>query len=153
MGVAPRGTVAERRARVAGPFERTGVVLNRQLLKDTLRAELGAAFVAVESYTTDVAAITVPDGSYPWGTPNEEYPWTSSVAKILVRMQKPEGWLDWQFYEATGRVSAVLDPLVPAWVTIDWYRPGVQSEAVAGGPSAAGFYIDDENNLDNQVFE
>ncbi len=77
-----------------------------------------------------------------------------TVAHILVRIQKPAGATEAMFYEAAGKVAPALDPLVPAWVTFDWYRAPLSTPInVVGGPSAGGFYLDDEHNLDNNVFD
>lgn len=122
------------------------------ILTTALSAALGSAFVAVEHIDYSAASINVPDGTYPWGSVGAS-PWSSTVAHILVRMQKPAGWTEGQFYAAAAKVGVVLDPALPAWTTFDFYRPGPISSAVAGGPSAAGFYLDDAANLDNEIFD
>ncbi len=153
MAIYPSQSESEgdRRERVAERLARFGQATTEDRITDLLTDELGSAFVAVEHIDYDVARILVPDASYPWGIV-DGVPWSSTVAHILVRLQKPTGWSEADFYEAAGRVVTLLDPILPVWATVDWYRPGAVSANVAGGPSAAGFYLDEAANLDNQVF-
>ncbi len=142
-----------RRDRLAAIEALAGLNPTHQVLTTLLSAALGDVFVAVEYISVANAVINVPDGSYPFGTVNAIVPWSSTVAHILVRTQKPTGMTEGEFYETAGRVVAILDPVVPSWVYFDWYRPGPVSVAVSGGPSAGGFYLDDDANLSNEVFD
>lgn len=141
---------SERRARVAALNRFQHQARNGDLV-ELLENNLGDAFVAIEYIPYALAQITVPDGSYPWGTASVTKPWSSSVAHILVRLQKPAGWTEGQFYQAASRVFSLLDPIMPAWATFTWYRAGDVSSSTPGGPSAAGFYLDNPHNLDNQI--
>jgi uncharacterized protein YmfQ (DUF2313 family) len=114
---------------------------------------IGTAFVDVEYIPVGSARITVPDGTYPFGTTSTTQPWSSTVARILIRLQLPTGGTEGDFYDKAAEAMLLIDPFLPAWVEVDWYRPGPVSSAVAGGPSAAGFYLDDEHNLDNEIFD
>jgi hypothetical protein len=142
---------AERRARIRTTFERFGQASTHTTAHALLSEALGDAFVGIEYIDYDDALISVPDGSYPWGIVIDGRPWSSTVAHVLVRLQKPTGWTEGQFYDAASQVSLILDPLLPAWCTFAWYRAGASS-AVVGGVSAAGFYLDTPSNLDNQIF-
>lgn len=142
-----------RRARLAAIEAQAGINPTHAVLTTLLSAALGSVFVGIEYISVANAVINVPDGSYPFGTPNTASPWSSTVAHILVRVQKPTGMTEGQFYEAAGRVVSVLDPIVPAWAYFDWYRNGPVSVNVSGGPSGGGFYLDDDHNLDNEVFD
>lgn len=146
-------TESARRAEVKKRFESIGRLANHARLLDRLTTELGAVFVAVEYISIANAVILVPDSTYPFGAVGG-VPWYSTVAHILVRLTKPAGYTEGDFYEAAARVSTILDPIVPAWVSFDWYRaPEIGTPInVTGGPSAAGFYLD-ERNLDNSVFD
>jgi uncharacterized protein YmfQ (DUF2313 family) len=149
----PTDTGTERRERIAALFARFGQPVINGYLSTILAAELGDVFVAVESISYANARILVPDASYPWGVVvTGGSPWSSTVAHVMVRLQKPTGWTEREFYDAAGQVLPLLDPLLPVWATVDWYRPGAVSVAVSGGPSAGGFYLDEALNLDNQVF-
>jgi len=145
-------TNTTRRQRVATHLARFGQATVDGRIAAALTSEIGSAFVAVEYITVANASILVPSGAYPYGAVGS-VPWHSSVCHVLVKMQVPTGWTEGEFYEAAGRVVRVCDPLLPAWVTVDWYRPGPSSVNVTGGPSAGGFYLDDEHNLDNEVFD
>lgn len=154
LGILPAPTDSEavRRNRVATLFARTGQAAINGFLTTLLSNALGAAFVAIEHVDYSNAVILVPDGTYPWGSVGS-VPWSSTVAHILVRLQKPAGWAESDFYSAAANVATILESALPVWVTFDWYRPGPTSVAVTGGPSAGGFYLDDSHNLDNEVFD
>lgn len=70
--------------------------------------------------------------------------WTSNVAYIAIPCVKPVAMSEAEFYERMGVVFATLDPYVPAWLDFDWFRDGV---------NGAGFYLDEDPNLDNQRFD
>ena len=148
----PGDSDAVRRARLAGVEALAGLNPTHRQLTALLSAAMGSVFVAVEYISANLALINVPDASYPFGTPNAIVPWSSTVAHVLVRTQAPTGMTEGQFYATAGLVVSILDPIVPAWVTFDWYRPGPVFAAVLGGPSATCFYLDDPHNLDNEIF-
>lgn len=151
----PDATKHARRVEIGRRWARFGKTANHSRLHTVLADKLGAYFVAVEYIDLANAVVHVPDGSYPWGTVDEDAPWYSTVAHILVRLQKPDGATEAQFYEAAGKVATELDPIANAFVTFDWYRApsGGPPIDVPGGPSAGGFYLDQDANLDNQVFD
>lgn len=149
----PDVTELERREYLATLFSNFGQGATNGRITELLSDALGSAFVAVESISYANAKIYVPDGTYPWGSVSADTPWSSTVAHVLVRLQKPTGWSEFDFYEAAGKVPLLLEPILPAWATVDWYRAGPISSAVSGGPSAGGFYLDDAHNLDNECFD
>lgn len=144
-----------RRTRVQEVLERFGQPSVHAQIVEALAEKLGDAFVAVEYIGIDNAVIAVPDGTYPWGSVAAGTPWSSTVAHILVRLQKPAGRTENDFYQEASRVVDLLDPLIPSWATFDWYREPATGTPidVTDGPSAGGFYLDDEHNLDNNVFD
>ena len=148
----PESSETERRTYLEALFSNFGQAAISGRINTILEEQLGDVFVAVEYISYANANIYVPDGTYPWGSVLAGAPWSSTTAHILVRLQKPTGYSEADFYEAAGRVIQLLEPVLPAWATIDWYRPGEVSSVVSGGPSAAGFYLDEPANLDNQVF-
>jgi len=152
LNPSPDSTEVERRQYLATLFSNFGQASINGRLYTLLSDALGDAFVDIEHISYANAAIHVPDGTYPWGDVIDGTPWSSTVAHILVRLQKPNGWSEADFYEAAGRVIQLLEPVIPVWCTVDWYRPGDTSSVVSGGPSAGGFYLDTPANLDNQVF-
>lgn len=151
----PTANGNERRAVIRARFRRfLDVTALHSRLYTKLSEVLGPAFYAIEYISVANAVVHVPDATYPWGTVAAGFPWYSTVAHMLVRLQKPTGWTEGDFYEAAGKVAPTLDPIVPAWLTFDWYRASECGApiAVVGGPSAAGFYLDCPHNLGNQVF-
>jgi len=148
-------TSKDRRDAILERFERFSGIANHAKLLKNLEHALGDAFVGVEYISVSNAVVTVPDGTYPWGMANASRPWSSTVARILVQITKPQGWSEDQFYEGAAKVGPIIDALAPAWVLYDWYRApvGYPPIAVSGGPQAAGFYLDADHNLDNNVFD
>lgn len=150
----PTATDKQRRDALVLRWGRFGATANHPRLETELRSRLGAFFYALEYISPSVARVISPDASYPWGVQADGVPWYSTVGHILVRLQKPAGATEAQFYKAAGECAVALDPLVNSFVSFDWYRePESSAIAVVGGPSAAGFYLDDEHNLDNNVFD
>lgn len=151
----PGASGRERRNELALRWERFGGISNHARLTTALSEALGDYFVAVEYISLANAAVRVPDATYPWGSVVPGYTWGSTVAHVLVRLQKPTGATEAQFYEAAGKVVTTLDPILNAFLTVDWYRApdGYAAISVSGGPSAGGFYLDAEHNLDNNVFD
>lgn len=146
---------SERRAAVAAKFALVGRALIYPWIHTLLSDALGDYFVAIEFITLSIAKVTKPSGAYPWsGTISSSFPWSSTVAHILVRMTTPATGSEAEFYKMAGVCMDTLDQELPAWVTFDWYREPETGTPVdvAGGPSAAGFYLD-ERNLDNSVFD
>lgn len=152
---APDATMKSRRAEVLTRFQRFVGVANHAKLVTELEAALGNFFVSVEYISLANAVVTVPDGTYPWGVVVAGAPWSSTVAHVLVRLQKPAGYTEADFYAAAGKVLPIFDAIMPADKTVDWYRAptGGPPINVPGGPSAGGFYLDQDANLDNQVFD
>lgn len=154
--VPPQGAEeSERRAEVALRFARVGKAALYPRIYTLPSQELPGYFVAIEFIDLSIAHVTKPTGAYPWsGTISTAFPWTSTVAHVLVLLTTPTGGPEKEFYEMAGRCMDLLDAELPAWCTFDWYRaPEVGAPiAVSGGPSAAGWYLD-ERNLDNSVFD
>jgi hypothetical protein len=152
---APSATAADRRAEVRKRWRRflEASALHSRLLTK-LTSELGAVFSSIEYIDVSVATIYVPDATYPWGTVQPGVPWRSTVAHILVLLVKPDGYSEADFFAAAAKVHPAVDSLLPAWVALDWYRrPASAPINVSGGPSQAGFYLDDPNNLDTNLLD
>lgn len=146
-------TEAERRAEVAARMARAGKDVNHAHIYTELTRVLGDFFYAIEYIDIANAVVHVPDGTYPWGTVAAGAPWYSTVAHVLVRMQQPEGYTAAEYWERRGAAATILDAMLPVWVSYDLYREAVEGTSydVSGGPSAAGFFLD-EPNLDLLVF-
>lgn len=150
----PNDTEKDRRDALVARWQRFGVVANHAKYTTALEAALGDYFYAVEYISVANAVVTTPTSGYPWGTANTTAPWTSTVCHILVRMQLPTGATEGEFAEMAAKVPQVLDPIVPAICTFDWYREPETGApvSVSGGPSAAGWCLD-ERNLDSSCFD
>ncbi len=151
--VDPVFTEAERRAEVGARMARLGLDVNHAHVYSEMSRILGDHFVAVEYLDISLAVITVPDGTYPFGTASTTAPWSSTVATVLVQMAQPTGYTVADFWRKRGLAGAALDAILPIWVSYTIYHAPVVGTpvVVSGGPSAAGFYLD-EPNLDQLVF-
>ncbi len=151
----PSVTEYDRRKALASRFRRfkERAALHSQLTA-MLARELPDVFVKIEYVPPNLAVIHVPDGTYPWGTVASGYPWYSTVAHVLILLQKPDGWTEQEFYREAAKVAPLIDGVLPATQTFTWYRkPSIGAPiAVPNGPSQAGFYLDNPHNLDNSVF-
>lgn len=149
-----RDTEGTRRQRLANHESLIGQATITSLVAAQAEITVGSRFVAVEHVPIVGAVITVPDATYPFGTVIAGAPWSSTVCHTLILCQKLAGDTEGSFYEAMGLLVAALDPIMPAWMTFDWYRaPASTPIAVTDGPSMAGFYLDNEANLDNNIFD
>ena len=146
----PRDNDVDRRAKVKAKLETYGEPGTQQVIQDVLTTVLGDVFVSIVNSPSSIATgyvtggVTIPGGvTLPDGTPFGES-WYSTIAYLAIETQKPSGFTDSDFYDAVGQISQFLDGLVPGWVTYDWFLDG---------GSGAGFYLDDDFNLDNQRFD
>jgi len=87
-----------------------------------------------------------------WSLTNQLSPWTSTIARILVEVNplavpgytNPDGTLNGAFFQAVNAINPILDWLLPADHTFDWF--------VESSHGAIGFYLD-EPNLDLEAFD
>ena len=147
-----------RRARWAHRWELFGKEFDWGVLYDEADLALGDNFIQIDTISLANATITVPDGSYPFTGAvviGNTSPWSSSVMRFLLRVEALPGESDGQFYKKMGDIVVALNPILPAWMSFDWYRAPLDYAPVSavGGPSAGGFYLDDPRNLDNCVFD
>lgn len=160
--VVPRKTPdAARRRTLLERWQRFDEAATNARLVTLLTEELGSYFVALEYTGLSAATVRVPvydpsihgPGPWPFGVESGNL-WSSTVARLLILLTLPDGATEADFLAQAGRVFTLLDPLVPAWVSFDWYRaPEIGAPiAVANGPSSAGFYLD-ERNLNYSVFD
>lgn len=143
----------QRRARIVKAFARVTQIGIYQTVYDQLLATLGSnVFVQIVTTSSAQAVVYTPAG---WTVglhdPSGLVNFYSTIAHILVEVVQPAGMLDGDFYQLVGKVNPLLDNLLPAWVTFDWYR-----KVHAGG---TGFYLDGDPtttgtlvNLDNEAF-
>ncbi len=147
---------SQRRARIAEKWARFGKTINFFYVDNLLREKAPDVYVQIEHISYDNANIHVPEAGYPFGTvaTGSTAPWSSSICHVLVLTEKPAEYTELDFYKAVGAIPKALDPILPVWATVDWYRrPESTPITVIGGPSQGGFYLDDAHNLDNNVFD
>lgn len=143
-----------RRTQVARRLARWGIGCTKSELEARLTIELGANFGSVEHIGYTLAHVTVPDGSYPFGSVSASQPWSSTTSKILIRLVFTDAMTTAECYDAVGKMYAAIDSILPVYVTVDWYANNNNySYPVTDGPSAAGFILDTAHNLDAQIFD
>lgn len=150
----------DRRTEIDRRFAR-GKKPTRQLIYDLIVDLIGDAFVDLYYIPLEYAVIHTPDSTYgfgsvvenPYGVLGESAPWYSTIAHVLIHVEKPAAMTEGEFRALMGEMRRQLDPIFSSWSTFDWYRaPSVGTPIdVPGGPQNTGFYLD-EPNLDNLVF-
>lgn len=147
-------TDLQRRQRIQDIYSRRGQDVDIQFITDGLTNYLGPVFVQLEFISFANANIHVPDGTYPWGTVADGYPWYSTVQHILILTTKPTNWTEGQYREAIGRGAKFLDPVLPSDCTFTFYHApeGRTATNTSGGPSMGGIFLDTPNTLDYNVF-
>jgi hypothetical protein len=149
-------TDGQKRRIISALFGQTGEDSIRTYIVLALQDALGDVFEDVEYIPLASANITATPsgiGGFPFGTEVAGMPWSSTVCRVLVKLVKLTGMSEGEFLEEAGKVAPILDPVLPAWVTFDWYRePEVGTPiAIPDGPTGAGFYLN-EPNLDVLIF-
>lgn len=147
LGIVPPPTMSakRRRAIVELRFMTENATPDASSVQAALELALGATFVSVVHQTSADATGSVPGGAaVPGGVTLPDDDWRSTIAYILVKAERPPTMSTEEFYSLVAETTTALDDLVPAWVTFDWFTDG------SGG---AGFWLDDEHNLDNEIFD
>ena len=147
-------TLADRRARVEVKLSILSAGTTIQVVNDYLTLVLGDMFVKLEFSDPLTATTHVPGGgTVSGGGPtfldgdNADpaiSPYASSLGYVAILLQRPTNMTIELFYERAGRIYEEMDNLLGAWMDFDW---------VNDGPNGAGFYLDEERNLDNQRFD
>lgn len=147
-------TMVERRARVEAKLSLLSAGTTLQVINDYLTLVLGDMFIKLEFSDPLTATTYVPGGgSVSGGGPTfldgdsadpAISPYASSLGYVAILLQRPENMTIELFYERAGRIYDDMDNLLGAWMDFDW---------VNDGPNGAGFYLDEDRNLDNQRFD
>ena len=146
-------TALERRARVEAKLSLLSAGTTKQVVEDYLSLVLGDMFVGLKFSDPMEATTYVPGGgSVPSGPTfldgeligDTMSPYASSLGYVAILIRRPANMTIELFYERAGRIYEEMDNLLGAWMDFDW---------VNDGPNGAGFYLDDERNLDNQRFD
>lgn len=153
LGIYPASdaTLRARRAACAFVLSRVGKVPTYSYMSDTIRSAMPTNMFVGILHTTAAQALVYTPASPAWTTTPASLVdafgvrnFFSTVANIMVQVAQPSGMADGAFYDYAGAVLPLLDSILPAWCTADWYR---------NGPSGLGFFLDDEHNLDNEIFD
>ena len=138
-------TEPTRRARVAAAWMRLAQGNWVQAVIDQLSAGLGPLYVGMYFLTPSTAATSWPGGSITPGLP-----WYSTLLIVSVQLtippayQTPGAGPNAAWWAAASTVGSVLDPLIPAWCTWQFW--------VVSSHGGAGFYLD-EPDLDLEIFD
>jgi len=146
-------TLADRRARVEARLSLLSAGTTLQVVNDYLSLVLGDMLIKLEFSDPLTATTYVPGGGNVPGGPSFSdgdladpaiSPYASSLGYVAILLQRPANMTIELFYERAGRIYEEMDNLIGAWMDFDW---------VNDGPNGAGFYLDEERNLDNQRFD
>lgn len=107
-------------------------------VSDACAALLGDSFVGIETTPLASALIRWPANGY-------ASEWRSSVAHILVRVQIASNQTLAEFIKLMGKLTLMLDDLLPAATTFDW--------ATFADNGGDGFYLDEDHNLNFESFD
>ena len=153
LNIAPldSDTIVERRNRVTAKLSLLGKGTTLQVVEDYLTLVLGSMFVGLKFSDPTEATTYVPGGgAVPGGGPAfldgdladpRISPYASSLGYVAILLQRPKNMTVELFYERAGRIYEDMNNLLGAWMDFDW---------VNDGPNGAGFYLDEDYNLDNQ---
>lgn len=140
----PNATLKDRRTEVALRLSLFGEPPTYQVVYDFLSELLGDLFVTlVQTSSTEATGSISNNGlgiSIPGGVTLPDGDWRSSIAYLAIQVQKPANMTDAEFYPQVGKIYQYLHTLLPAWCNFDWFKDGA---------SGAGFYLDEDYNLDN----
>lgn len=138
-------TLVDRRAKVLAKRQAYGQKPSQQVVRDLMAVVLGPVFVGLVVTPSTSAVGHVPGGAtVPGGVTLTDGDRSSSIAHLDIEVTQPDGMTDSVFYETVGQIRGYLDDLMPSWVTFDWFRDGTHG---------IGFFLDENNDLDNQRFD
>lgn len=149
----PYATLASRREAVGAKLSLIGAGTSLRALRDYLAVRLDGMFVDLAFMSPSQAVSYVPGGGSIPGGPtlldgavlgDQMSPFTSTLGYLTILLHKPASMSDVEFYDRAGSIYDEIDGLVGAWMDFAWVRDGV---------NGAGFYLDEDFNLDNQRFD
>ncbi|MDI3282105.1 putative phage tail protein [Polyangium sp. 15x6] len=155
LGITPSrfDDLQDRRRRVAAKLSLIGKGGNYQVVNDYLTTILGDVYQGLVFTSPLEATAYCPGGGTIDGgivlldgdtIDPQLSPYYSTVAYVAILLAKPDSMSEEEFYATAGRIYEDADNLFAAWVAFDWVRDGV---------NGAGFYLDEDFNLDNQRFD
>lgn len=139
-------TFVDRRAKLEYKMSLVGQSGTQQVIQDLLIAILTSdVFVEITTITIAEAVSRVPGGgTIPGGLTLADGDWYSNLSYVPIKVVQPDYMDNLTFYVTVAQIFTYLTDIVPAWVNFDWYRDSLHF--------GAGFYLDDDPNLDNEAF-
>lgn len=143
----PTDTFVDRRVKLEYKMSLVGQSGTQQVIQDLLIAVLTSdVFVEIITITTADAISRVPGGgTIPGGLTLEDGDWYSNLSYMPIKVVQPDYMDNFTFYNTVAQIFLYLQDIIPAWVTFEWYRESLHF--------GAGFYLDDDPNLDNEAFD
>lgn len=143
----PTDTFVDRRVKLEYKMSLVGQSGTQQVIQDLLIAILTSdVFVEISTITIAEAVSRVPGGgTIPGGLILGDGDWYSNLSFVPIKVVQPDYMDDFTFYNTVAQIFTYLTDIVPAWVSFDWYRDSLHF--------GAGFYLDDDPNLDNEAFD
>lgn len=144
----PTATETTRRSAVSAAWLRLVSGNWTQAVVDALSAGLGPLYSSLFLEPPASAVSYWPGGNALTGAP-----WYSTLCLVSVQLTIPDGYLNpdgspnARWWAAVGIVATVLDPLLPAWCTFQWYILSITQN-----PGHTGFYCD-EPNADLEILD
>lgn len=133
LSALPTDTVAKRQARIAARFRLINKMPTTQDLTDLLVSALGITFLEIINIDRSHAY-----AQYPGGTPivggitnTVNAPWYSTIQHIFIEVIHPTSITDNQFYATVNQITPLLNPLLPAYDTFDWFWDGFSDDGYA----------------------
>jgi hypothetical protein len=141
LGIVPSATATDnaRRRAIAAKWSLFNVVPTSQAATDFLKILLPAIYVATLHTASSVARGSVTGGvTIPGGVTLLDGPFKSSIANLVIRMVEPPSMSDSEFYQTVNSFKPFFDDFLPAHVTYDWGRYGLNlgKITVAAGDTA-----------------
>jgi len=147
LGIVPGrfSTDVDRRDAIGIKLANFGKAGTQQVINDLLESILQDVYVNIVNGDFSTAIGFVPGGAtIPGGATLGDGAWYSTLAYVAIKTLQPFNMNNATFYERVGQIYPFLDNFLPAWVDFNWFRNGTHGD---------GFFLDDENNLDNEAFD
>lgn len=150
FGIVPSPTEDEptRRGAVVAAWQKQIANNDAQGLYDAVALVLGPLFVSVVVNTPASAGDITwwPINPDPYATAALPVPWYSTRSCISIRVTQPANYTESAFLSAISSAMVLLDGLLPAYDTFQWFTTDV-------GSGFVGFYLDSYENLLRDVFD
>lgn len=134
LGIVPPATASlnQRRATIAAKWALFNVVPTGQAATDFLRILMPTIYVATLHTGSTVALGSVPGGAtVPGGVTLPDGDFKSSIANLVIRTVEPASMTDAEFYQTVNAFKPFFDDFMPAHITYDWGRYGLDQGTIS----------------------